>query len=208
MPGEQILPSPITEPISLCHPSAYRAFIPTSAGFLGQAALGLVWWRCRNSQLGTATALGVPGAPQPAPTSTHPWRRSRDRQQHLPSGTPHTYTQTITWGNPDPGMIFDKFASTKVNGYPSCSFLRLAFTSQMSVFFLLSYSWTLLFLGSTGEQLQQWENGKNNTNPAYSSWHWQPECCLVWQRAETLTGLIPKQVSTICTWTASKHSLC
>lgn len=78
---------------------------------------------------------------------------------------------------------------------------------QIGVFFLLSYSWTLLFLRSTGEQLQQWENGKNNTNPAYSSWHWQPECCLVWQRAETLTGLIPKQVSTICTWTASKLSL-
>lgn len=77
---------------------------------------------------------------------------------------------------------------------------QACFVFQMRSFCFLSCSWALLFLRNTGEQLEQWGNGKNNTNPAYSSWHWQPECCLVWQRAETITHLITKQVSNHSLW--------
>lgn len=89
--------------------------------------------------------------------------------------------QTTTRG----WFLAQGFASTKASSFPSFCFLRPAWVFQMSGFCLFSCKWTLLFLRNTGEQLEQWENGKNNTNPSHSSWHWQPECCVVWQRAET-----------------------
>lgn len=206
--GGTDLSHPTTEPISLCplsHPSAHRVFIPTSAGFLAK----LLWdWLGGSAEIASWALLQLWGCQ--VPPNQHPPVAKELGQATAPPVGPHVPVHKPSHGEAQSegwflhvNLLLPKRMAILV--VPSSGLLLVL---QISVFFPLSYSWALLFLGSTGEQLQQWENGKNNTNPAYSSWHWQPECCLVWQRAETLTGLIPKQVSTICTWTASKHSLC